>query len=56
MIIRKQLTRALRAAHQPLHLRAGQPEAMAMPANVVVECGWGRLLPAQTWRDPASIR
>jgi GNAT-family acetyltransferase (TIGR03103 family) len=55
MIIRKQLTRALRAAHQPLHLRAGQPEAMAMPANVVVECGWGRLLPAQTWRDPASL-
>ena len=28
MIIRKQLTRALRAAHQPLHLRAGPAAAL----------------------------
>lgn len=26
-----------------------------MPENVVVECGWGRWLPAQTWRDPAAL-
>lgn len=54
-MIRKQLSRALRAGHQPLHLPAGQPEAVAMPENVIIECGWGRLLPAQTWRDPALL-
>lgn len=54
-MIRKQLARALRAGHQPLHLPAGQPEAVAMPENVIIECGWGRLLPAQTWREPALL-
>lgn len=54
-MIRKQIARALRAGHQPLHLPAGQPEAVAMPENVIVECGWGRWLPAQTWRDPAQL-
>jgi GNAT-family acetyltransferase (TIGR03103 family) len=27
----------------------------AMPDEAVVECGWGRWLPAQTWRDPAKL-
>ena len=54
-MIRKQLARALRPGHQPLHLPVGQPEAAAMPVNVVIECGWGRLLPGQTWRDPAQL-
>lgn len=54
-MIRKQLSRALRAGHQPLHMPAGQPEAEAMPDNVIIECGWGRLLAAQTWRDPALL-
>ena len=58
-MIRKHIARALRAGHRPsylpLLLPAGQPEAAGMPANVVVDCGWGRLLPAQTWRDPAAL-
>lgn len=54
-MIRKQLARALRAGHQPLHMPAGQPEAEAMPDNVIIECGWGRLLAAQTWSDPALL-
>jgi GNAT-family acetyltransferase (TIGR03103 family) len=54
-MLRKQLVRAMRAGHQPLHLPAGQPEAAAMPENVIIECGWGRLLPAQTWRMPALL-
>lgn len=54
-MIRKQLARALRAGYQPLHMPAGQPEAEAMPDNVIIECGWGRLLAAQTWRDPALL-
>ncbi len=54
-MIRKHLARALRAGHQPFHLPPGLPEAEAMPENVVIECGWGRLLPAQTWRDPAEL-
>lgn len=54
-MIRKRIVRALRAGSQPLHLPAGQPEAVAMPDNVVVDCGWGRLLPAQTWRDQAEL-
>lgn len=54
-MIRKQLARALRPGYQPLLLPAGNPEAAAMPEGVVIECGWGRLLPAQTWRDPAQL-
>lgn len=26
-----------------------------MPEEAVIECGWGRLLPGQTWRDPARL-
>lgn len=26
-----------------------------MPDEAVVECGWGRWLPAQTWRDPGRL-
>ncbi|MCK9258250.1 MAG: N-acetylglutaminylglutamine synthetase [Azoarcus sp.] len=55
MMIRKQLARVRRAGNQTLHLPAGQPEAAAMPENVIVECGWGRWIPAQTWRDPAAL-
>ena len=54
-MIRKQIARSLRPGQQPLHLPAGQPEALAMPDNVIIECGWGRLLPGQTWRDPAAL-
>ncbi|MCK0511341.1 N-acetylglutaminylglutamine synthetase [Aromatoleum buckelii] len=54
-MIRKQLARSLRTGNPPLHLPAGQPEAQAMPDNVVIECGWGRLLPGQTWREPALL-
>ena len=38
-----------------MHRPAGQPEPAGAPTDVVVECGWGRLLPAQTWRDAASL-
>ncbi|HRP77389.1 MAG TPA: N-acetylglutaminylglutamine synthetase [Rhodocyclaceae bacterium] len=55
MIIRKSLERALRAGRQPFHWPAGQPVMEAMPDEAVVECGWGRWLPAQTWRDPAKL-
>lgn len=27
----------------------------AIPDEAVVECGWGRWLPAQTWRDPVRL-
>ena len=53
--MRKHLTQALRAGRKPLHMPAGQPERRAMPEDVVVECGWGRWLPAQTWADPALL-
>lgn len=53
--MRKQLTKALRAGRQSLHLPSSQPEYLAMPDDVVIECGWGRWLPAQTWRDPQTL-
>ena len=53
--MRKQLSQALRAGRKPSLLPAGRPEREAMPNEVVVECGWGRWLPAQTWRDPARL-
>lgn len=46
---------ALRAGRQPLHLPPGQPEMQAMPDDVVIDCGWGRLMPAQTWRDAERL-
>ena len=58
-MIRKHIARALRAeqrsAQLAVHRPAGQPEPAGAPTDVVVECGWGRLLPAQTWRDAASL-
>ena len=58
-MIRKHIARALRAesrsAQLQVHRPAGQPEAEGAPADVIVECGWGRLLPAQTWRDAAAL-
>ncbi len=54
-MMRKSLERALRAGRQPFHWPAGQPEMEAMPDEAVVECGWGRWFPAQTWRDPARL-
>jgi GNAT-family acetyltransferase (TIGR03103 family) len=58
-MIRKHIARALRAeqrsAHLAVHRPAGQPEPEGTPTDVVVECGWGRWLPAQTWRDAASL-
>ena len=53
--MRKQVAQALRAGRKPLHLQPGQPEMRAMPDEIVIECGWGRWLPAQTWRDPARL-
>lgn len=53
--MRKQISRAWRPARQPLHLSASQPEVAAMPRDVIIDCGWGRLLPAQTWLDPARL-
>ncbi len=53
--MRKQLSRAWRPARQPLHLPPGQPEVAAMPQDVIIDCSWGRLLPAQTWHDPARL-
>ncbi len=58
-MIRKHIARALRAeqrsAQLAVHRPAGQSEPAGAPADVVIECGWGRLLPAQTWRDAASL-
>lgn len=54
-MIRKHVTRALRPGSQPLHLSEGQPDKRDMPANVVVECGWGRWLPAQTYADAGEL-
>lgn len=53
--MRKHVAQALRAGRRPLHLQPGQPEMRAMPDEIIVECGWGRWLPAQTWRDPARL-
>ncbi|HRP97734.1 MAG TPA: N-acetylglutaminylglutamine synthetase [Rhodocyclaceae bacterium] len=52
---KKRLSLALRPGRQPLHLPPGQPEMQAMPDDVVIECGWGRLMPAQTWRDAERL-
>lgn len=52
---RRRLARAWRQANQPLYVPAHAPAAEAMADDVIVECGWGRLLPAQTWRDPARL-
>ena len=54
-MIRKNLERAMRAGRQPFHWPAGKPDMEAMPDEVVIDCGWGRWLPAQTWRDPARL-
>ena len=54
-MIRKEIARALRAGQSSLSLHASLPEREAMPADAIIECGWGRLLPAQTWRDPAAL-
>lgn len=54
-MIRKNLERAMRAGRQPFHWSASQPAMEAMPEEVAIECGWGRWLPAQTWRDPARL-
>ncbi|MFN3984880.1 MAG: N-acetylglutaminylglutamine synthetase [Rhodocyclaceae bacterium] len=53
--MKRKLALALRPGRQLLHWPAGQPEREAMPDDVIVECGWGRWLPAQTWRDPARL-
>ena len=58
-MIRKHIARALRAeqrsAQLAVHRPAGQPEPAGAPTDVVVDCGWGRLLPAQTWRDTPTV-
>jgi GNAT-family acetyltransferase (TIGR03103 family) len=54
-MIRKEIARALRAGQSSLSLHASLLEREAMPADAIIECGWGRLLPAQTWRDPAAL-
>lgn len=54
-MMRKNLERALRAGRQPFHWPLGKPDIEAMPDEVVIECGWGRWLPAPTWRDPARL-
>ena len=53
--MKRRLSQALRPTRETLHLPAGQPEREAMPESVIVECGWGRWLPAQTWRDPVAL-
>ncbi|MGL1833935.1 N-acetylglutaminylglutamine synthetase [Rhodocyclaceae bacterium SMB388] len=53
--MRKQLTKVLRAGRTPLHLPSGQPAFKDMSEDAIIECGWGRWLPAQTWRDPARL-
>lgn len=54
-MMRKNLERAMRAGRQPFHWPASQPDMEAMPDEVTIECGWGRWLPAQTWRDPVRL-
>lgn len=54
-MIRKEIARALRAGQSALSLQTNPPERETMPSDVIIECGWGRLLPAQTWRDPALL-
>ena len=54
-MIRRHVTRALRPGSQPLHLSDGRPDKREMPANIAIECGWGRWLPAQTWSSAAEL-
>ena len=49
--IQKHVTRALRPGSQPLHLSDGQTDKAEMPTNVVIDCGWGRWIPAQTYAE-----
>ena len=49
--IQKHATRALRSGSQALHPSDGQPDKQEMPANVVIDCGWGRWIPAQTYAE-----
>ncbi len=49
--IQKHATRALRSGSQPRHPSDGQPDKQEMPANVVIDCGWGRWIPAQTYAE-----
>jgi GNAT-family acetyltransferase (TIGR03103 family) len=53
--MKRKLALALRPGLQPLHGLAQRPEYLAMPDEVIVECGWGRWFPAQTWRDPVRL-
>jgi len=55
LLMRKRLARALRPANQALQYSSRGLEAAAMPDNAVIECGWGRLMPGQTWREPALL-
>ncbi|MCB1937820.1 MAG: N-acetylglutaminylglutamine synthetase [Rhodocyclaceae bacterium] len=39
----------------PLTLSDPSADAHDMPPNAVIECGWGRWLPAQTYADPRDL-
>jgi len=52
---RKYVSRALRPASQPLYLDDSQPDMREMPSQKVIECGWGRIIPAQTYETPTDI-
>jgi len=52
---RKYVSRALRPASQPLYMDESQPNMRDMPPKVAIECGWGRIIPAQTYETPTDI-
>jgi len=52
---RKYVSRALRPAAQPLYMDDAQPTMRDMPQKKVIECGWGRIIPAQTYETPTDI-
>ncbi len=52
---RKYVSRALRPASQPLYMDESQPDMRDMPHNKAIECGWGRIIPAQTYETPTDI-
>ncbi|WP_227815418.1 N-acetylglutaminylglutamine synthetase [Nitrogeniibacter aestuarii] len=52
---RKYVSRALRPASQPLYMDESQPDMRDMPQNKAIECGWGRIIPAQTYETPTGI-
>jgi GNAT-family acetyltransferase (TIGR03103 family) len=52
---RKYVSRALRPASQPLYMDESQPDMRDMPPKVAIECGWGRIIPAQTYETPTDI-